>query len=99
MLIINETYAIKNDGLCYNVCKRPKFNPKKPDAKREYITKWYLNTFAQAVAFLVDRAVVVPRNLELLADEIESLKKDIEISLQNVTLKPEPTKKRKKVAE
>ena len=92
MLIINEDYAIKNDGLCYAICKRPKFNPEKPDVVREYTAKWYLNTLSQAICFLIDRAIEIPYDLKILSDNIESFKNDIQGSLRDSVLDAETKK-------
>jgi len=77
MLIINETYAINNDGICYTIYKRPAFNPKKPDAKREYAPRWHLNTLPQAVNFLIDRGVVLDGGFAAAVKGIERFKRDI----------------------
>ena len=76
MLIINEKYAIKNDGLCYAICE-----PRKRKGIVGYEPKWYLNTLSQAVNFLIDRDVDIPDTLKGLSDNIESLKNDIQTSL------------------
>ena len=96
MLIINETYAIKNDGLCYAICKKAKLNPKKPAKKDpEYKSTWYFNTLSQAVTFLIDRAVDIPADLELMAQQIEMLKDDLENALQDAVLPVQATKNKK----
>ena len=62
MLIINEKYAIKNDGLCYNICVN-----RKRKGKMEYEAKWYFNTLSQAICFLADRVIDHPKR----EDDIE----------------------------
>ena len=76
MLIINEKYAIKNDGLCYTICE-----PRKRKGIVDFEPRWYLNTLAQAICFLADRAIDIPDNLQELSDNIESFKNDVQKSL------------------
>ena len=86
MLIINDEYAIKNDGLCYAICKKPKFNPDKPDVVREYTAKWYLNTLSQAVDFLLDRTVAIPEDLKTMSEGIELFKREIRKSIAGLSV-------------
>ena len=88
MLIINEKYAIKNDGLCYNICVN-----RKRKGKMEYEAKWYFNTLSQAICFLLDRSIDIPSDLKTLSDNIESFKTDVRNSLQGVVLDGETTKR------
>ena len=74
MLIINDKYAIKNDGLCYAVCE---FEIIKKTGEGYFRPKWYLNTLAQAVCFLADRSIDIPETLQGLSDNIETFKNDI----------------------
>ena len=87
MLVINDKYAIKNDGLCYAICESRKYK-----GKIKYEAKWYFNTLVQAICFLLDRAIDIPETLKVLSDNIESFKKDIRNSLQGVVLDGETTK-------
>ena len=86
MLIINKKYAIKNDGLCYAICK-----PEKQKGTIQFIAKWYFNTLAQAVCFLTDRAIDIPSDLKILSDDIEAFKNDIKKSLKRAQLDTEAT--------
>lgn len=81
MLIINEKYAIKNDGLCYAICEKRKYK-----GEMKYEAKWYLNTLSQAINFLIDRAIEIPPDLKTLSDNIESLKNDLLNSLSDAVL-------------
>ena len=81
MLIINENYAIKNDGLCYAICE---FEIIKKTGEGYFRPKWYLNTLAQAVAFLADRSIDIPETLQGLSDNIESFKNDVTESLRSL---------------
>ena len=78
MLIINDKYAIKNDGLCYAICE-----PRKRKGRVGFEPRWYLNTLAQAICFLTDRAIDIPSDLKTLSDNIESFKNDVQKSLVN----------------
>ena len=78
MLIINEKYAIKNDGLCYAICELEII---KKTGAHYWRPRWYLNTLAQAICFLTDRAIEIPETLQELSDNIESFKNDIKNSL------------------
>jgi len=89
MLIINDKYAIKNDGICHTIYYKPERDPKKdPDGtkKREYRPKWYLNTLSQAICFLTDRAIDIPSDLKTMSKAIEAFKKDIKMSLEASSL-------------
>ena len=81
MLIINEKYAIKNDGLCYAICEA-----KKQKGEIKYLARWYLNTLAQAINFLTDRAIEIPSDLKTLSDNIELFKADVLNSLSDTPL-------------
>ena len=81
MLIINDKYAIKNDGLCYAICVKRKYK-----GEMIYEGKWYLNTLAQAINFLADRAIEIPSDLKTLSDNIESFKHDVLNSLADMGL-------------
>ena len=72
MLIINDKYAIKNDGLCYAICKA-----RKQKGEIKFIARWYFNTLSQAICFLTDRAIDIPSDLKTLSDGIESFKNDV----------------------
>jgi len=78
MYVINDNYAIKNDGLCFAVCYKPKKSKSKlSKAKQKYKSKWYFNTLDSALCFLIDKAIEIPKDLQIMSDDICQLKTDI----------------------
>jgi len=74
MLELPNGYGIRNGDHCYEVCTRIK----KGKREGEYTPHHYFQTLSKAVNFCIDRGLVVPKSLEMLADEVEDLKRRVE---------------------
>lgn len=81
MLILNDKYAIKEKSDCFAICTSKK---DQITGEIKYATKYYFMTLVEAVQFLIDRSIKIPKNLELLAQSIETLKSDVKKMLKNV---------------
>jgi hypothetical protein len=77
MLELPNGYGVRNGDHCYMVCIRVK----KGKREGEYVPHHYFTTLSKAVNFCIDRGLVVPKSLEMLADEVEELKIRVETVL------------------
>jgi hypothetical protein len=81
MLLLPNGYAIKNEKNYYAVSQR-KINKK--TGAEVYKARWFFVSLSKAVQFCIDRAVIVPKSLELMADELENLKTGVEYALKSI---------------